>query len=127
MNEVNFPMRSDITRRQLVQTASAAALLPAPIAAAETPPMRNEASDTPKICLELSAGRVAGAIPAISSTGQRQFVEIDHGCRWVTGQSVRGGCRSLRPATLLSFANPKPRTFTNPRFVTKMFAGLISR
>jgi mannonate dehydratase len=77
VKEVNFPMTSDITRRQLVQTASAAALLRTPIAAAQTPPMRNEASDTPKICLELSAGRLAGAIPAISSTGQLSAITID--------------------------------------------------
>jgi len=47
------------------------------MAAAETPPMRNEASDTPRICLELSAGPLAGAIPAISSTGQLSAITID--------------------------------------------------
>jgi mannonate dehydratase len=39
--------------------------------------MRNEASDTPKICLELSAGRLAGAIPAISSAGRLSAAPID--------------------------------------------------
>ena len=62
-------MTSQLTRRQLVQMASAAALLRVPIGDRK-PLMRNEASDTPKICLELSAGRLAGAIPAISSAGR---------------------------------------------------------
>src|SRR4051794_2543049 len=92
-------MTSDITRRQLVQTAGTAGLLRTPIAAAETPAMRNEASDTPKICLELSAGRIAGAVPAISSSGQFSATTIDDaGLRHVKQLGVNyvlggGGCR----------------------------------
>src|SRR5690348_11665157 len=78
-------MTSDITRRQLVQTAGAAALLGSRTAGAETPAMRNEGSDTPKICLELSVGRPAGQLAAatLDDAGFRRVKQL--GVNYVLG------------------------------------------
>jgi mannonate dehydratase len=71
-------MKTEFSRRKLIQAAGAATLpLPA-LAAAMTPASRHEGADTPKICLELGAGGLAAG--TLDEAGARRLRQlgVDH-------------------------------------------------
>jgi mannonate dehydratase len=63
-----------LTRRRMMQAAGAAALAPAPARAASTSWPIVEGPDTPKICLELSAGRLSAGPP--DEAGMRRIKQL---------------------------------------------------
>src|SRR5581483_5140256 len=67
-------MTSDFSRRKLMQAAGAAALSPAASSAAAAPWPRLEGPDTPKICLELSAGNLSAGPQ--NESGMRKIKQL---------------------------------------------------
>ena len=68
-------LKTDLSRRNVLQAAGAAMLAPAtPAAAAEIPGPRQEGPNTPKICLETGAGGLAAG--GFDEAGMRRIKQL---------------------------------------------------
>jgi mannonate dehydratase len=71
-------MNATFSRRKLMQAAGAVALpIPAPATAMMSGP-RHEATDTPKICLEIGAGGLAAGAPGQGGERRLKQLGVDH-------------------------------------------------
>ncbi len=71
-------MNAAFSRRKLIQAAGAVALPFPATAAAKSSGSRHEVTDTPKICLELGAGGLAGAAPNHAGARRVKQLGVDH-------------------------------------------------
>ncbi|MCU1276018.1 MAG: D-mannonate dehydratase, partial [Bryobacterales bacterium] len=67
-------MNSDLSRRKIIQTISAAALAAPASSGADIPGPRAEGRDTPKICLEVGAGSLSTG--GLDAAGMRRVKQL---------------------------------------------------